>query len=445
MTIGKTLTGATHTHAADYRPSRTTLAVVTPNTPRDAAATIARKLASAGHLAYFAGGCVRDELLGFQPTDYDIATDASPDRIRSLFNRTALVGAAFGVVLVRELGHTIEVATFRADGPYSDRRHPDHVTFSDPRTDALRRDFTINALFLEPSSQPNNTRQHVIDFVGGLADLDQGIIRAVGNPDQRLAEDHLRALRAVRFAARFDFTIDPATLDALRRNASHLVGVSRERIGEEIRRILTHHARVRAIALLAETGLESPVLQEPTSPAPLDHLLLLDQNASYPLILAAWALDRHGHNLAPETIARQWRLALVLSNEDRDAFVQHLELAAHLRSAWATATTAQRKRWAMHPCFYGSLALVATSPDLQAAILSDLDRLRATPTGLAPAPFIDGNSLIQAGFTPGPGFRLVLDQVYDLQLESTITHFEQALAKARELAAQFGVQQSRPN
>src|SRR5690606_2366392 len=171
---------------------------------------IASTLRSHGHIAYFAGGCVRDALLGHPPTDYDIATDATPDRVQSLFDRTAAVGAHFGVVLVKRRGVTVEVATFRSEGPYSDQRRPDSVTFSDPESDARRRDFTINALFLDPLAGDK-----VIDFVGGRQDLKAGVVRAVGDPEARLAEDHLRALRAVRFTARLGFRLDQATAKAI--------------------------------------------------------------------------------------------------------------------------------------------------------------------------------------------------------------------------------------
>src|SRR5690606_2867641 len=181
---------------------------------------IASTLRSHGHIAYFAGGCVRDALLGHPPTDYDIATDATPDRVQSLFDRTAAVGAHFGVVLVKRRGVTVEVATFRSEGPYSDQRRPDSVTFSDPESDAQRRDFTINALFLDPLAGGHQSDGgQVIDFVGGQRDLQQKVVRAVGDPDQRLAEDHLRALRAVRFAARLGFRLDEPTAEAIRRHA----------------------------------------------------------------------------------------------------------------------------------------------------------------------------------------------------------------------------------
>ena len=221
---------------------------------RRAGELIIKTLTEKGHTAYFAGGCVRDALLGRTPKDYDVATDATPDRITTLFPRTAEVGAAFGVVLVKTGKEVTEVATFRSEGSYSDRRRPDSVTFSNPAEDAKRRDYTVNALFLDPLLGADHPHSHpvieqtpgvviaphgshgrVIDFVGGLPDIKQRVLRAVGDPDQRLAEDHLRALRAARLAAKLGFHLDEGTAGAIRRHAADLQGVSRERVGEEIR------------------------------------------------------------------------------------------------------------------------------------------------------------------------------------------------------------------
>ena len=200
----------------------------TPDQLRDTAALVVRTLSGAGHTAYFAGGCVRDALLGTPPADYDIATDATPDQVRALFERTSHVGAHFGVVLVHINRASIEVATFRADGPYTDSRRPDTVEFSTPEQDAKRRDFTINALFLDPLVDTRTTirgrvvRGEIIDLVGGRDDLERGVVRAVGTPSARLAEDHLRALRAVRFAARLGCEIESDTADAIRAHAAEL-------------------------------------------------------------------------------------------------------------------------------------------------------------------------------------------------------------------------------
>src|ERR1035438_1523768 len=240
----------------------------------EAALRIMRELRAAGYEAYLAGGCVRDLLLGREPEDYDVATSATPDIVLGMFPRTFAVGAHFGVVLVAppddspESAHEestgekpIEVATFRSDGVYSDGRHPDEVRYTrSPEEDVQRRDFTINGLLLDALraadiwSDPEALRSAAVDYVGGLLDLDAGIIRAIGEPARRFEEDQLRLLRAVRFASRFNFTIDPATHAAMRALAQRIRAVSRERVRDELTKMLTEgHAR-RAFELLDETG-----------------------------------------------------------------------------------------------------------------------------------------------------------------------------------------------
>ena len=221
---------------------------------RQHAVEIVRTLRHRGHQAYLAGGCVRDLLLSREPADYDVATDATPKQVMQIFPQTFAVGEQFGVVLVPETNgatgvlarpgersHTVEVATFRSDVGYSDGRHPDEVRFSqDPREDVARRDFTINGMMLDPG---NN---EILDFVGGQDDLKAGIIRAIGDPERRFAEDKLRMLRAVRFAARFDFQIDPATLEAIQKLAPNIHQVSCERVREELTKMLTEGRARRA-------------------------------------------------------------------------------------------------------------------------------------------------------------------------------------------------------
>lgn len=402
------------------------------------------RLQAEGHVAYFAGGCVRDELLGLHPSDYDVATDAKPERIRRLFRRTSEVGVAFGVVLVRDLGTTIEVATFRSDGPYSDKRRPDSVKFSDARSDAARRDFTINALFLDPQLPPDpgeaDIAGRVIDFVGGVADLRAGIVRAVGDPEHRLGEDHLRALRAVRFAARLGFEIELRTFAAMRAHASDLVGVSRERIGEELRRILTHPSRVRAARLLVDADLDGPVFNEPTLDRPTPVLESLPPESEFALCLGALMIDRHGLEGATDSVVRRWRSSLVLSNEERDGLAGALELARAVSAGWATAGIAQQKRWAGSSYFKGCCLLLSQQPVLVGRIESDLAGLEQSWGGIKPGPLVTGDDLIARGFQPGPGFGGLLAGVYDAQLEGRIKTSAEALALARELAGQWSVQ-----
>lgn len=417
-----------------------------PALARQAALAVVRALRTAGHVAYLAGGCVRDELLGLRPTDYDVATDATPQRIAALFQRTAEVGAAFGVVLVKpgpELGLSIprgasvaiEVATFRADGPYTDRRRPDSITFSDERADASRRDFTINALFLDP------IQGRVIDHVGGQADIANRVLRAVGDPAARLAEDHLRALRAVRFAARFGLTIHPETARAISEHARELRGVSRERIGEELRRIAAHPAFAHALDLLEQLGLDGPVLDEPTLQAPHPRLKNLPPIARpWTTVLAAWLLDRADARPplpAAQPLRRRLRTALTLSNDELDALTAALDLLQALRTEWPSASVARQKRLAAtaedpQGPFRQALDLLrAEDPAAAEAVTQRVDHLARTPGGLHPQPLLTGDDLVAKGWKPGPSFKSVLDAVYDAQLEGRINTRQQALELAQ--------------
>jgi poly(A) polymerase len=226
-------------------------------TPRELAADICRKLQASGFKAYLVGGCVRDLLLNREPEDYDVATDAHPARVQELFPSSADVGARFGVILVVANSSQVEVATFRSDVGYSDGRHPDRVEYSNsPEEDVRRRDFTINGLMMDVQTQ------QILDFVGGREDLLQRIVRAIGEPDLRFREDRLRMVRAVRFAARFGYVIEPATFQAILAAAPHITAVSAERLRDEITKLLTEGAARRAFELLDQTGLLKACLPE---------------------------------------------------------------------------------------------------------------------------------------------------------------------------------------
>ncbi|MGH9492856.1 MAG: CCA tRNA nucleotidyltransferase, partial [Terriglobales bacterium] len=234
---------------------------------KDSATSVVRTLRQAGHQAYLVGGCVRDLLLGREPEDFDVATDATPDQVMRLFPQTYAVGAQFGVVLVpvgpttddqRPAPSVIEVATFRSDGLYSDGRRPDQVTYTkDPKEDVQRRDFTINGLLLDPLKN-----DEVLDFVGGRADLASKTIRTIGKPEQRFTEDKLRMLRAVRFAARFEYEVEPGTFAAIQKLAPEVHQVSRERLRDELVKMLTEGRARRAFELLDQSGLLAQVLPE---------------------------------------------------------------------------------------------------------------------------------------------------------------------------------------
>lgn len=407
------------------------------NRARRQAVAIVRTLRDHGHAAYLAGGCVRDELLGLTPTDYDVATDAEPAEIATLFERTSAVGAAFGVVLVHHgRGLTTEVATFRKDFSYADKRRPDRVEFSTAEEDARRRDFTVNALFLDPlESDPENG---VIDFVGGRADLIARVIRAVGDPSERLDEDHLRALRAVRFACRLGFVLDPGTSEAIRRHAAELAGVSRERIGEELRRMLVHPARARAASMLQDLTLDAPALGEPHATPELPVLAGLGGEVDVALALSAWAVDRHGAR-ALEAAAR-WRRSLCLSNEERDSARAILAALPELRGPWFGGTIAQRKRAAARAGFEGARSLLAIiDPGQAARVDAELSELGAIGMGLRPEPLLTGDDLIGMGLEPGPAFSRILDGVYDAQLDGRVSDRGGAERLARELSGSGGV------
>src|SRR5436190_2622085 len=279
-----------------------------PPCSREDALAVLLRLRRGGHVAYFAGGCVRDLLMGREPKDYDVATDAPPARVRELFANTQAVGAAFGVILVKHGRSTVEVATFRAEGAYTDGRRPDAVAFTDARTDAGRRDFTINGLFLDPEKREAGSGKReeeivtrhgtVIDYVGGVSDLRANVLRAIGDARRRFAEDHLRLLRAVRFAARFGLTIEPGTAAAIRENAAKLKGISPERIADELRVMLTPPTRVGAWEMLGEFGLTEVIYRflprcgggDWTGPTIFERLAP-GRAVSFGLALAAGVLD----------------------------------------------------------------------------------------------------------------------------------------------------------
>ncbi len=400
-----------------------------PPTAREAATEVVRRLVGAGHTAYFAGGCVRDHLMGHEPQDYDVATSARPEQVRLVFPKARGVGESFGVMLVRAFRHTVEVATFRTDGPYSDARRPDDVEFSDAEHDARRRDFTINGLFEDP------LRGRIIDYVGGKADLEARLIRAIGDPYERIAEDRLRMLRAIRFAARFAFAIESDTADAIRSKADDLAGVSRERIGQEIKRMLRHPNRAVAAWEVQYLGLDAAVLGEQHLTVAPTRLGRLPDQSPYSTSLAAWLLDRHEETAEANDLfdrVKHWGDALMLSNHERTAMRRAIDIYLHLRSDWLSMGIARQKRLASDPAFVHGLALLLTG-DRPAFIdvKRRVNELSQSTVGLSPQPLIDGHDLIEAGVaSPGPGFQVVLDAVYDAQLEGQIATKCEAIALA---------------
>ncbi|MEM8737514.1 MAG: CCA tRNA nucleotidyltransferase [Planctomycetota bacterium] len=405
---------------------------------RHAATQIVRRLRQHGHAAVFAGGCVRDRLLGLTPKDYDVATDARPEVVRDLFPGSRSIGEAFGVVLVYPRRRDrrpddpprmgIEVATFRTEGVYSDGRRPDEVAYSDAEHDAQRRDFTVNGLFEDPlhDAQPNPLADPdgVIDYVGGRADLAGRILRAIGDPARRFAEDYLRMLRAVRFAARLGFTLAPDTADAIRTHASSLDQIARERIGDEIRAALTGPRPTLAATLLQQLQLDAPALREPHADPPLPTLDRLAPEARYPTALAAWIIDRHGRPSALNKLP-DWRGALCLSNAEADALTAVLRQAT-AADDWGRLSVAARKRLLAAPSWDQSLLLLRAL-GRSATIEADTPRLHGDGIGIAPPPIITGADLLALGLAPGPRFKPLLDGAYDAQLEGKTADLESAL------------------
>jgi tRNA nucleotidyltransferase/poly(A) polymerase len=408
--------------------------------PREAALSIVRHLRASGQVALFAGGCVRDELLGREPDDYDVVTTATPEVIANLFRgRTSHVGAHFGVVIVRERGVMVEVATFRTDGSYTDRRRPDAVTFSTPEQDARRRDFTVNALFLDPLGTPNlpRARGEVIDHVGGIEDLRARLIRAVGDPHSRLAEDHLRALRAARLAAKLSFEVEPATAAAIRMHAGELSGVSRERIGEEVRMMLSHPSRAIAAGLMRELALEEPALHR-VSPGGSGFPLLagLAPSASLLAALPAYAIDLVAAPTAAGAaeVTAAWRTALCLSNEEQAAIRHCLASLEVLEGGFLEMAVAPQKSTAQKWMFPEALAIACLRDAVRGETLRRrLRELEAHAGGIHAPPLIDGDELIRAGLKPGPAFKKLLEAIYDAQLEGRISTINEALAMANAI------------
>jgi poly(A) polymerase len=412
---------------------------VDPQHARDFAVDVVRTLRAAGHQALWAGGCVRDQLMVKTPKDYDIATDAVPDRIREVFGRkrTLPIGAAFGVITVlgpRGAGQ-IDVATFRHDAGYSDGRHPDAVTFSDAEHDAQRRDFTINGLFYDP------IEDRIVDYVGGQNDLKQHIVRAIGDPLARIAEDKLRMLRAVRFAARFSFAIEERTLAAIKQQAHELVIVSAERIAAELRLILTHASRARGMELLAETGLLEVVLLEAKAMLQsrdqwsrcVDILGVLGEPtfaAALAALLRGLESEDTTHKL-PRIVANRWKL----STDELEGVEKLLAQEKIIRTA-SHQPWSQLQRVLVEPRvdeLLGYCEAVARIVDGSTAEI-DFCRLKLAlpPEELNPSPLITGEDLKQLGLPPGPAYRTLLEAVRDAQLEGQIRSRTEALQRIEE-------------
>ena len=408
-----------------------------PEKQRQFAVDVVRRLRAAGFEAYWAGGCVRDRLLGRTPKDYDVATDAPPPDIRQVFGRrrTIPVGAAFGVITVlgpKGAGQ-IEVATFRRDAAYSDGRHPDSVTFSTAREDASRRDFTINGLFYDPIGE------EVVDFVGGQEDLAGQVIRAIGDPRERFGEDKLRMLRAVRFSATFQFTLEADTLVAIREMAHQIAVVSPERIAMEIERMLVEPGRSTAVRLLLESGLAAAVLPEiiPADQSgqrrPESTLTVLDRlrEPGFPLALAALlypVVDPAG----ADRVCKRWRLSNRQTNRVR-WLVRHHAALEHARSMpWSKVQRILIAEGIEDLLALGEAVALAGCGET-GEIAWCRSKLAQPREALNPPPLLTGDDLIRHGVPAGPAYQAILKRVRDAQLDEEVQTEADALALVNRL------------
>jgi tRNA nucleotidyltransferase/poly(A) polymerase len=399
---------------------------------------VVQQLRAAGYEAYWAGGCVRDRLLGRTPKDYDVATGAVPAEVQAVFEgkrKTLALGASFGVIAVvgpRGAGQ-IEVATFREDVSYSDGRRPDAVRFTTAREDALRRDFSINGMFYDPDGG------QVLDFVGGQEDLRRGIVRAIGEPRHRFAEDKLRMLRAVRIAAYFGFTIEPATLESIRSMAGEITVVSAERIANEMRMMLERRGRRRAVELLLETGLLEVLLPEVAVETrdrerwerTLKMLEALEE-PSFPLALAVLlSIAEDGTPTRGGSVARnvseRWRL----SNDEA-------ELGRWLLKHRKALAGAAGQKWSRlqpvlaHKAARDLLTMTEVAAAVGMAETADVEfcrqKLSMDKAKLNPRPLITGEDLIQIGLPQGKAYARLLRLARDAQLDGQIQTREEAIA-----------------
>ncbi|KAB2639278.1 MAG: CCA tRNA nucleotidyltransferase [Verrucomicrobia bacterium] len=434
-------------------------------TARAAALTLARRLMAAGHEALFAGGCVRDKLLGRQPKDFDIATSARPAEVITLFPGSNEVGSHFGVVIAKFRGHHIEIATFRTDGSYKDHRRPDSVTFATAQEDAQRRDFTINGLFEHPETS------EVIDFVGGLADLHAGILRAIGEPTARFREDALRLLRAVRFSTCLSMPVEAHTRAALAECAYLLDKISPERIRDEFSKILTSSRRAEGVQLLVDAGLMRHIVPEvlamigceqppqwhpegdvfthtrimlemlaPDAPLELCLAVLLHDIAKPPTQTFDEAVGRirfNGHDALGATMAETILRRLRYSNDIIAAVVpmvgRHMQFMAvqHMRKA-------KVKRFMAAATFSLEMELHRLDCASSNGFTDNYEFLQAKAAEFAsepliPPPLLSGRDLIQLGMVPGPGFKDLLEAIQTEQLEGRLNDRADALAYLQQL------------
>jgi len=429
------------------------------NLIKEEAIKVVSKLQQSGYLAYFAGGCVRDLLRDEVPTDYDIATNALPEQVAALFSKTRSVGAHFGVIIVISEEFVFEVATFRNDGSYGDGRRPETVEFTSPEEDVLRRDFTINGIFYDP------IEDRTIDYINGQDDINSGTVRAIGNPESRFKEDHLRLLRAVRFAARFDYKIEESTWVAICSNAKEIKNISEERIRDELSKILLDPERVRGFDILMESGLMEAIIPEiidlkGCEQPPQFHpegdvfvhtrlmLTLLKDDPSLSLVLsvllhdigkpATFSYDEeadrirfNGHDKIGSdmaaTILRRLKYPNKIIEEVTEMVVNHMTFkdVQKMREA-------KLKRFMARPTFEDETELHRVDCLGSWGGLDNYDFLNQKRTEfdnepIIPPPLLTGKDLIEIGWNPGPELGEILTKVQDLQLEGSLSTKEEAM------------------
>jgi tRNA nucleotidyltransferase/poly(A) polymerase len=420
---------------------------------------LVERLKSAGHEAFFAGGCVRDMLLGKEAHDIDIATSAKPAEVQKLFPRTVAVGAQFGVIVVLEDDFEFQVATFRSDGAYKDGRHPESVSFTTAEGDAKRRDFTVNGLFFDP------IQKHIIDYVGGESDLKAGILRSIGRPQERFSEDKLRLIRCIRFGAALNFHIEEETWKAVRRMASQITVVSAERLRDELVKIFTHPSRVRGFDLLDASGLLEILLPEVKHTKGCEQppdfhpegdvfvhtrlmLSLLPPEASVPLVFSVLLHDTgkpatfrrdetgrirfNGHESVSAEITKAIFERLRFSNAETEATVVGVKNHMSFKDV-KNMRVATLKRFLARPTIEDEMELHRVDCLGSHGLLDNYDFLRTkqvefSNAPLIPPPLITGRDLITNGYKPSPLFKKILDAVEAMQLEGTVTTPEEALA-----------------
>ena len=437
----------------------------------EAALELSRRLTAAGHVALYAGGCVRDKLLGREPKDHDIATSARPSEVVALFPGSNEVGAHFGVVIVKCQGGHVEIATFRTDGSYKDGRRPEVVSYSTPEEDAKRRDFTVNGLFENPETG------EVIDYVGGILDLREGVLRAIGNPQERFKEDGLRLMRAVRFATTLGFLLEAETKAAVSACSGLLARISMERIRDEFSKILTHPARRTGVELLVETGLMAHIMPEflktiGCEQPPEWHpegdvythtcimLGMLEPDASLELCLAVLLHDIakppcqtrdegtgrirfNGHDAMGAAIADEILHRLKYPNQVIAAVVPMV--ARHMQFMNVQQMrTAKLKRFMAEPTFLAEMELHRVDCGSSNGFTDNHEYLTAKAAEFAaepliPLPLVTGRDLIQLGLAAGPRFKEILEAIQTEQLEGRILDREPALDYAKALAAEISL------